>query len=44
VEIPINTIRGTSIGSLVGGCYAKKMNLFETVTKTKSYAKRSSSL
>lgn len=44
VEIHIDIIGGTSIDGLVGGCYAKNMNLFETVAKTKAYAKRACSL
>lgn len=44
VGIHIDIIGGTSIGSLVGGCYAKNTDLLETVAKTKAYTKRATSL
>lgn len=43
VGVPIDMVVGTSIGSLVGGCYAQKTNLSATVAKIKVCAKRAGS-
>ncbi|KAI9020935.1 hypothetical protein CLU79DRAFT_205783 [Phycomyces nitens] len=42
--IPIDIVGGTSIGSFVGGLYAKNMDLVSTIARTKMFAGRVSSI
>ncbi|OAD80146.1 hypothetical protein PHYBLDRAFT_96014, partial [Phycomyces blakesleeanus NRRL 1555(-)] len=42
--IPIDIVGGTSIGSFVGGLYARNMDLVTTIARTKMFAGRVSSI
>jgi len=43
-HIPIDHIGGTSIGALMGGLYAREMDIFSTTARAKQFSSRMASI